>query len=252
MVDVQSLVLEAKRGKRGCVEAYESLMTHYIALAHKRSANVARRNSSVDAADLESALVETAQRCYEEYDESTGPFEHFVNRSWTNATITAIRNADARNRLVEMSLDALPSGDVDNDDLRIDRRVDVEAELLADLAIVELRRRMRGEDVTLETVLVMIALGGYTHVEIARACGFEGSDEAAKMYVRRALDRIGRLIVTPGSTVRVNLLGSSLHGLEGRVVRTTKGEEERTHVVEMRDGRVLSFNANEIVVVEGE
>lgn len=245
-MDVQSLVIQAKAGDYA---AYVSLVEHYTALAAKRAGRIAGRNGSVDASDLESSLVWTFQRCYETYDPSVGPFEHFVNRSWTYEISRALHRAIRYNSIHAMSLDDIPSGSMDNDRLAIDETLDIEAELLADLAVLEYRRRARQEDVTLEKVVVMLALGGYTYAQIAYACGFTGTEEAAKMWTLRQIDRLRRLFVNVGAVVRIRLPGTSLHGKVGRVVRHA-ADRTYTHIVELDDGRVRAFRIGELEVVE--
>lgn len=243
-MDVQTLVQQAKQGD---YSAYERLVTHYASLAGKRAKAVASRHRSVDALELESSLVWAFQRCYESYDPSVGPFEHLVNRSWTHEISRALRQAIRYNSINAMPLDT-PSGSMDNDRLAIDVSVDVEADLLADLAVLEYRRRARQEDVTLEKVVIMLALGGFTYAEIAYACGFTGSEEAAKMWTLRAIDRLRKLFIDVGATVRVRMPGTTYHGQTGKVIRHCT-ERNYTHVVMLADGRVRAFRANELELV---
>jgi DNA-directed RNA polymerase specialized sigma24 family protein len=234
-MDVTSLVLRAQRGSR---QAHHAIYEHYRPAIQRKASTVANRNPGVDAHDVESALMMDVQRCVEQFDAAKGEFEHMLNVAWAKSA----KNVVMKRRLSMQSLNDETTSEVGD-------VVDVEATVLADLAVREYVERIkRNGDDTLAKVALLIAQGE-KHEDIARACGFDGSVEAAKMWTQRAIERIRRVVVAVGQRVRVKNTHTAMDGEEGVVLREADAKSQYTHVVRLSSGKTRAFDVGELEVL---
>jgi hypothetical protein len=178
------------------------------------------------------------QRCVEQFDAAKGEFEHMLNVAWAKSA----KNVVMKRRLSMQSLNDETTSEVGD-------VVDVEATVLADLAVREYVERIkRNGDDTLAKVALLIAQGE-KHEDIARACDFDGSVEAAKMWTQRAIERIRRVVVAVGQRVRVKNTHTAMDGEEGVVLREADAKSQYTHVVRLSSGKTRAFDVSELEVL---
>lgn len=234
-VDIQSLVLAAKRGD---TNARDMLFTSLLPEAQRRSRSFASRHY-LDVQDVETRLVWAMQLCLDNYDGSA-PFENLVRVAWAKAQNNARREtySNAYNRNVDKRID----------DLSVHATGCEEDAVIASLVINEYKRHVANanEGATLAKVIDMIAEGGWTNEEIAYACGFEGTPAAAKMWTARKIDDLRRAMLSEGDVVTVRNTGTRLDGMRGVVMREADGDSTFTHVVRLPDGAVRSFRIGEL------
>lgn len=191
-IDVQSRVV---RARRGCVRSYEQVIAHYRPILQRRALLVASRNPGVDAANIESALVWSLHKAIEEFDPLRGPFEHYVNTAFAQAVLRTLRDDanDSFRRNVVASLSPVDADENGEKDDRLADSFDLEAHVLAELAVEEFVARVAGVDNTLGRIVALLAVG-WTYEEIAKACGRSGSASALKMWTVRQIERIRQVV----------------------------------------------------------
>lgn len=244
-IDIQALAIAAHDGDS---DAYEQLAQAYLPEIQRRAENVARRNPSIDSAELESNLCMALMRCVAKFDAGRGNFVHFVNNAFAKEALNSLYSAGVRgfekNERTRLEAPA-HEGVVMIDTLSND--IDVASSVVDDLALNAWYEKARQVDVTLAEVLRLI-VSGETYEGIARSCGFEGSDEAAKMWTTRRVDELARIIVDVGDVVQV--VTPKYNGKSGVVVDFTRGTTDFTHVVKLDDGRTLAFHVRELRLKE--
>jgi DNA-directed RNA polymerase specialized sigma24 family protein len=236
--DVECLV---QRAQLGDMNAYNAVVASYIADIRRRAQNVAKRNPGVDAHDVESEMVVSVHRCIEQFDSSKGEFEHLVNRSLAQASQSVVLRAVERGHTTMNSLDGVDVA-CENVD---------EASVMADIAVRAYIEKVESRQSGLGLVVAMLAQGGWTYEEIARRCsdmGDDASPDALKMWTSRAIERIRRMWVDKGDTVRIKR-GVPYAGERGEVIRLADANTSYTHVVRLESGVVRAFKVEELEVV---
>lgn len=195
-IAMDRMVVAARRGDTCAYTDLVEMLRPTIAAKAGRVAN----QTGVDEHDVESALWEAFQACFEQYSPQVGHFAHFLATSFATAIkhVRTLRMNDKYASNVQMSLDA-PARGLDGNETPVgdrvaDGRVNVEGVVMTSRTLREVYDKVRQSDAVAARVLQMLAEGGYTHEDIARACGYEGTAPGAKMWTKRRIETLRRLV----------------------------------------------------------